>query len=157
MNLRILIIGLLFLIEPCISLSQQKSFNRQIIKLIEYNYIFVPSQKCTDTLSGTTIDGKKLKIYLFDCKGKMIIECFNKKSILIEKGAYINSLDLLKNYSYAIAVGRHINPKKRVTIEVNSYYQPLRNGIWCFYKDNGKLYKKKNYNKGIVIDSILIK
>ncbi len=126
------------------------------IKLNEYDYMFFPNSKCIDTISAKISSGYKIKLYLFDCKGKMKVECFNKKSILIEKGSYSNSLDLLKKYVYAIKVGTG-NGKKKAVLKVLSYYQPLRTGIWLFYTDRGKLRMRKRFEKGILLDSLVIK
>ena len=122
------------------------------IKLAEYNYTFIPQGRCSDTLVGNIEGSKFIKIFLFDCKGKMNVECFNKDSILLEKGSYINSLDLLKSYYYASDASR-----SKTTVKIISYYQPLRDGIWYFYDEKGKLVLNKMYEKGIAIDSAAAK
>jgi hypothetical protein len=117
------------------------------IKLAEYNYTFIPQHKCRDTFF-TKIEGNRfLKIYLFSCKGQMNVECYNEDSVIIEKGSYENSLDLLKNYYFANNATEH-----KTKIKVANYYQPLRNGIWYFYNE-GKLVFKRIYDGGIVVDS----
>ncbi|KYP16241.1 MAG: hypothetical protein A1D16_20050 [Flavihumibacter sp. CACIAM 22H1] len=125
---------------------------RYRIRLQEYSYTFIPQGKCRDTLFTKLDQGKSIKIYLFDCKGKMNVECFNKDSILIEKGSYVNSLDLLKSYYYAIDATR-----SKTTIKVSSYYHPLRNGVWYYYDDLGEPLLNKIYDRGIVIDSFIFK
>jgi hypothetical protein len=122
------------------------------IKVAEYNYTFIPQrQQCRDTFFAKIEGNRFLKIYLFSCKGSMNLECYNKDSVIIEKGPYESSLDLLKSYYYANDVTEH-----RAKIKVASYYQPLRNGTWYFYNEKGNLTLQKNYKDGIVVDSLKV-
>ena len=114
------------------------------IYINEYDYSFTPQKNdCIDTLVKMTNDGRELKIILFDCKGKMHLECFkNRKKI--EEGDYSNSLDLLKKYINTID---GITGVQRV--KVYEFYQPLRLGVWSFYDGNGKLLRKEVYKEGV--------
>jgi hypothetical protein len=116
------------------------------IYIEEYNYFFTPQKiNCLDTLVDKLDDGRTLRIFIYDCKGKMHLECF-KGHQKIEEGDYINSLDLLKKYSRAVNA---ISGRREII--VREYYQPLRSGEWFFYnKNNGKLVDKKRYVQGIL-------
>lgn len=122
------------------------SYSKKIsIYLREYNYSFTPQKEgCVDTLSKKLEDGRELKIFLFDCKGKMHIECYKNKN-KIEEGDYISSLDLLKKY---ITTVNGISGGEK--IGVYEFYEPLRSGSWIFYDNKGKLLFKKIYKEGIV-------
>lgn len=111
----------------------------------EYDYSFTPQQETwPDTIIKKIEDGRELKIVLFDCKGKMHLECFkNKKKI--EEGDYVNSLDLLKKYINTVDGTNGIQ-----NVKVYEYYQPLRSGTWFFYDLKGKLFYKKIYKSGVL-------
>ena len=128
----------------CSSFCIYKS-NKITIYLSEYDYFFTPQKaECYDTLTKKIEDDKELKITLFDCKGKMHLECFknNKK---IEEGDYVNSLDLLKRY-----INRLDGIKGTKTIKVYEFYQPLRSGTWFFYDKKGNILRKEIYKEGVV-------
>jgi hypothetical protein len=125
------------------------------VKLNEYKYTFIP-RECKGDFSVVILGGRKLKIHLIDCKGKMNLECYDRSLELIEKGSYINSLDLLKSYYYAVSIGKNIDRQHNVSIKISSYYQPLRDGVWYFY-NHRRLVMKKKYNAGILIDSLSIR
>ncbi len=128
-----------------ITSSFYRSEKKISIYLEEYNYYFTPQKNgCVDTILKKLEDGRVLKIFLFECMGKMRIECF-RANIKIEEGDYINSLDLLKKYSYGI---NGVTGKKM--IRVREYYQPLRSGVWFFYNNKGQLEFKKYYEKGVL-------
>jgi len=120
--------------------------NKKItIYLEEYEYVFTPQKiGCIDTLTDKLEDGRQLKILLFDCKGKMHVECY-KGNQKIEEGDYINSLDLLKKYTTGV---NGITGKRRIS--VREYYQPLRSGNWLFYNSKGQLLYKRVYKEGIL-------
>jgi hypothetical protein len=122
---------------------------RYRIKLVEYNFMFVPQKRCTDSIKEILPDGRLLKIKLFDCKGKLSLECYNSRLVLLEEGEYVNSLDLLKSYYYVV------DAERRATgIGVSEFYQPLRDGVWRFYNDSGKITWNVIYKNGVLIDSI---
>ena len=148
----------LFFFVHCYSLAQKASPKLLTrIYLEEYDYTFRLDGKCIATLSDEISNDRKLKINIFNCKGQLDLECYIKDTILIEKGSYINSLTLLKKYTYFHRfVPKPFPGHNEYTIGVYSYYQPLRNGVWYFYQSK-KLYMKKEYNKGILIDSIMVK
>jgi hypothetical protein len=138
---------ILLIATTCIALTTS-SFSHYdkaySIFIKEYNYIFTPQRlECNDTLTDKLDDGRKLKIFLFDCKGKMHVQCFkgNKK---VEEGEYVNSLDLLKKYSYGV---NGVTGKRRVF--VREYYQPLRSGDWLFFNSNGNIRLKRKYIEGL--------
>jgi len=136
---------LLLVFIGVISSSFYRNDKRISIYLEEYEYSFTPQKiGCIDTLLDKLEDGRHLKIFLFECMGKMHIECY-KDNRKIEEGDYINSLDLLKKYSYGV---NGITGKKR--IKVREYYQPLRSGDWLFYDSKGRLLYKKVYVEGVL-------
>lgn len=115
------------------------------IYLEEYNYFFTPQKSdCVDTIVEKLEDGRILKIFLAECKGRMHLVCYKGKN-KIEEGNYINSLDLLKKYSKGVNA---LSGKRKITVK--EYYQPLRSGEWLFYNDNGKLIGKKQYVEGVL-------
>ena len=125
------------------SFTQQKKYS---IFLEEYNYYFTPQKEgCVDTLRFDDLDGDlKLKITLFDCNGKMHLECF-RQGVKREEGNYINPFGLLRQYSKGV---NGITGKRRIS--VLEYYQPVRTGEWFFYDKNGRPLNKKKYDNGIV-------
>jgi hypothetical protein len=127
------------------------------IYLEEYKYTLVSQGKCIDTFSAKISRDRTITIHLLSCKGQMNIECYNKNLILMEMGSYINSLDLLKKYVDLVTFDQRYPNNHKVTIGIYSYYQPLRDGTWRFYNDEKKLYMQKNYKKGVLIDSIMVK
>lgn len=124
------------------SYNNDKKFT---IYLQEYNYVFTPQKiGCLDTLVEKLEDGRRLKIFLFDCMGKMHIECYKGKS-KVEEGNYTGSLDLLKKYIFL--TNGHTG---KTHVKVSEYYQPLRSGDWFFYDIKGLLLTKKNYKQGVL-------
>lgn len=140
-----MIMKYIFLTICILAISSFLTKSRKIdIYISEYDYSFTPQKDgCVDTLLRVIEDGRKLKMTLLDCRGKMYLECFknNKKS---EDGNYSNSLDLLKKYTTRVD-----GIKGAQTIQVREFYQPLRSGTWCFYDKNGNLIRKQNYKNGI--------
>lgn len=64
----------------------------------EYNLYLYPEKGCKTVYSLKANDSITLKIDLLSCKGAMNVEVYMKGS-LVEKGKYVNSLDLLKTCS----------------------------------------------------------
>ena len=122
----------------------------QRIKLVEYDVTFIPAKQAEVRI--ISLDNNRfIKIYLYNAKGKMKLECYSASdSSLLEKGNYIESIDLLKAYS----MGINATSTER-KIEVVTYFQPLRDGKWEFFK-NGKLEYYFTYNKGIKTDSTFV-
>lgn len=144
MRLNIFFLLLFFL---CSSFTKNEKGNFRI-KLIEYDLTFVPD-KCKGMI--TKVDKKKsryYKLYLKDCKGTMLFESFDlQDSTLKERGSYIASLDLLKSYIYAINA-----TTGKSEVKVSKYYQPLKDGTWYFYGDEGnKIKAKEIYKRGVLI------
>jgi len=82
------------------------------------------------------------------CKGKMQLEIFSKlDTTLIAKGEFIESLDTLKHYVSDFIIGYDDAEK----INVYSYFQPLKEGVWFYYDENGQLLRKEEYKRGIKI------
>ena len=74
----------------------------------------------------------------------MFLECYDSRdSVLLEKGNYIASLDLLKSYSNGLDIATG-----RISIEVIKYYQPLKDGIWYYFNNESVI--KKIYKRGIL-------
>ncbi|MEO8772124.1 MAG: hypothetical protein ABI402_18640 [Ferruginibacter sp.] len=136
-----LVFIMLFIIFNCVAQHNKNT----IIYLQEYGYTFTPQQsKCTDTIERKLLDGRSLRIVLFDCMGKMYIECYKGKR-KIEEGGYIASLDLLKKYIFLM----NGNTGKK-DVRVREYFQPLRSGKWLFYDSHGHIKKKELYKTGIL-------
>ncbi len=135
----------IFFLACLLAIGSSFMNSRIRIYISEYDFSFTPQKEgCIDTLVKTTEDGKVLKITLFDCRGKMHLECFKNKH-KIEEGDYINSLDLLKKY-----INRIDGTKGRQTIQVYEFYQPLRSGTWLFYDKGGKIVRREKYKDGII-------
>jgi hypothetical protein len=111
----------------------------------EYNLYLHPENGCKTVYSLKANDSVTLKINLLSCKGAMNVEVFLKGS-LVEKGKYVNSLDLLKTYSNRVGFNRKEN-KQITEIVISEYYQPLRDSLWTFYKNDSITII--NYKKGV--------
>jgi hypothetical protein len=96
------IFGILFLLL-CGYTSFKEPEGKYRIRLSEYDLVFVPDN-CNAIVSRVDKKNNRyFKLYLRDCKGAMLLECFNlKNSTLKEKGNYMPSLDLLSSYVYAV-------------------------------------------------------
>jgi len=142
-----------------IILSFNKLFGQNLnrIYLEEYKYTLVYDGKGINAFSAKISGDRTIIIHLLSRKGQMNVECYDKDLVLIEKGAYSNSLDLLKKYVDLVTFDDRYPGNHKAAIGVYSYYQPLRNGIWSFFDKRKKMYMKKNYIKGILIDSLVVK
>lgn len=116
------------------------------IYLTECNFYFYPEKGCKNIYNKKIDDSTYININLFSCKGNMYVRLY-VDSVLVEEGKYINSLDLLKKYNYRVGFSRKYN-KSITEVFVSSYYQPLRDSIWNFYKKDSII--KKIYKKGIL-------
>lgn len=126
------------------------------IYLEEYGYTLIVDKKCKGIFLVTLSENRTIKINLFNCRGKMNVKCYGNTGKLLEVGSYIGSLDLLKKYVENITFSQRHPGHRKISIGIYKYYQPLRDGRWHFYNDD-KLFMIKNYEKGILIDSALIK
>ena len=113
------------------------------IYIKEYDVYLYPDKGCYKNYTLKVNDSTILKINLSSCKGSMMVERYDKE-LLVEKGKYINSLALLKSYSYGQVSGRK---KSFSEIIVSEYYQPLRDSVWLFYNHGGVT--RKIYNRGV--------
>lgn len=137
------VIGVAWLLHlPC--LAQDSSTVK--IKILEYRLNFYPAN-CDSTYNFRINQGRHLSINLMNCFGRMEVMCLDDADHIVEKGNYVNSLGLLKEYRTQIEAS-----SLKKTITVVAFYQPLRDGTWFFYNTNGRLIKKIKYNKGIVVD-----
>lgn len=96
-----------------------------------------------DTLYTFKYNDTVLKVELYNCRGAMDVEWYDKKDLSMVKGRYLNGLDILKQQ----AVKKDTNGLK---VYVEKYFRPLKHGTWEYYK-NGSLVKYENYIKGIKI------
>jgi antitoxin component YwqK of YwqJK toxin-antitoxin module len=99
---------------------------------------------CNDSLTKYVGNDRKVVVHLSDCMGKMYVKVYKNNKIL-EEGNYVNSLDTLKGYTYKNTLGG----EKEIVVE--KYFQPLRNGVWVFYKHKGNILRKVNYKNGVRI------
>ena len=113
----------------------------------EYNVYLYPDNGCSKRYTLKANDSTTLKVNLSSCKGSMMVEVYFK-DMLIEKGKYINSLDLLRKYDNRVSYNRKKN-KHISEIIVSEYYQPLRDSVWLFY--NHDSVSRKVYNRGIEV------
>jgi len=113
------------------------------IYLSDYGFYFVPN-KCNDTLSRRVNDSTYIKLKLSNCRGQMTIQQFDKKGVLVLSGFYCSSLDTLKQYLAKYDLWGNL-----FKIEVQKYFQPLKDGVWIFYYD-GQIERKEKYKKGIL-------
>jgi hypothetical protein len=116
------------------------------IYLKECDFYLYPEKGCKNVYNKKINDSSYININLYSCKGNMYVKLY-VDSILVEEGKYINSLDLLKKYNNRVGFSRKYN-KPIAQIFVSSYYQPLRDSIWTFYKEDSVI--RKVYRKGIL-------
>ena len=116
------------------------------IYIKEYDLYVYPDKGCKVLYEFQRNDSILIKIELKSCKGELNLKLFNN-GILIEEGNYVNSLALLSNYK----IGR-ISSRKKMHDEiiVEKFYQPLRHGIWRFYRE---ITKQEIYEFGILLPS----
>ena len=82
-----------------------------------------------------------IKIFLYDCKGNMVINFFHSDSILYCSGNYKNSLDTLSHYVY------DIDPLTGCAIpSVYKYFKPIKDDLWFYFNKKGKIISKLKYN-----------
>lgn len=116
------------------------------IELPDYGVYFYKISS-SDTLKKLT-DSSCVIFYIKSCEGEMDVEewYINNEGIKKElkaKGNYMASLDLLKQY-----MGKE-DDFGDVEMFVESYFQPLKNGTWKYYSENGEFLKEEYYQKGI--------
>lgn len=109
-----------------------------------YGVEILEVEKIGDTIDYEKSSIERFKFVFYDLKGKCYMERYvNNK--LSEKGYYENSLDTLKRY----VSGRNNNGTTS-PIYVQSYFEPLKNGLWLTYKYGKE--KKEEYVMGIAIE-----
>lgn len=101
--------------------------------------------KCNDVITKYLNDSSHLKIKLYDCRGKMDLEKFDKMGNLVLKGNFENSLDTLKHYIVQFSA---IDLSEKII--VHKYFEPLKEGVWIYYKD-GKEMRREKYKAGILV------
>lgn len=113
------------------------------IYIKEYDLYLYPDKGCQISYEIKKNDSVLIKIDLKSCKGELNLKLYNH-SILIEEGNYVSSLALLSKYK----IGR-VSSRKKMHDEmiVEKFYQPLRHGIWRFYKG---IITKEIYKVGIL-------
>lgn len=92
-------------------------------------------------------DTKYFLCYLKDCRGAMDFEAYENGKKMIE-GRYINSIDTLK---HCVIVNDGHNPDQPMVVKVEEYFEPLKDGVWKYYNNQGKLVKEETWSKGILI------
>ncbi len=113
--------------------------------LQEYDIKIYPKKlNCSDTLTAELKNKIILKLYVKDCMGAMKVICF-KGEVKISEGEYCNSLDSLKKY--VLNLKAHGGEKE---ISVSTYFQPLRDGLWIYYNNAGRIKYSEYYKKGIL-------
>ena len=137
---------MLFTLGAVFVLAGFKSKGIYTIYIKEYNVYFSPVKGCNTQYEIKANDSIFLKLKLYDCRGEMTVEAF-KNNILVEKGKYKNSLALLRSYGIGRQGGLRFPEKVSDKIIVNEFYQPLRDGIWLFYRTDSV--EKRVYKLGI--------
>lgn len=99
-------------------------------------------EKLGDTVYYEKSSIEKFKFVFYDFKGKCYCERYIKGKIF-QKGNYENSLDTLKRYTS----GR-TNHGVTSPIAVQSFFEPLKNGIWVTYNNNQEI--KEEYIMGLL-------
>ena len=114
----------------CAFLSGFKIFYREAVPIYfeEYGVEILAIPKLGDTLHYNVSSKEDFKFVFFSRKGKCYCERYLNR-VLYEKGYYENSIDTLKRY----VSGRRSNGKTS-PIEVQKYFEPLKNGKWVVYK-----------------------
>jgi hypothetical protein len=74
-----------------------------------------------------------LVLYLKDCKGELSFSFFRGKE-LITTGSYKATSDTLKQYSFG-KIKNRINDTILYTTQIISYYKPIKDGLWKYYKN----------------------
>lgn len=98
-------------------------------------------EKLGDTVYYEKSSVEKFKFVFYDRMGKCYCERLVKDKIF-QKGSYENSLDTLKRY-----VSGRTNHGITTPITVQSFFEPLKNGVWITYKNNIEI--KEEFAMGI--------
>jgi hypothetical protein len=132
-------LGCLFFLNA--GFKKQRDYQSIPIYFSEYKVEveYIPALRDTFLFNNSSMEDFKFVFY--DKRGKCYCERYLNK-ILVEKGNYENSLDTLKRYHST----RKSNGSAPLSVE--KYFQPVRNGMWIFYK--GKNVIKKNYKMGVL-------
>ncbi len=141
--------SLLFILFLPISIYAQE---RSLIGITfkEYNHRIYPYIKGDSITYTKVVDSITLQIQLYDKKGEAFVTVLDRKTKeKKEEGFYLNSLELLRNYQTVTQFIFEPVEKDTTYIIVDSYYQPLRNGSWKFYRQ-GNLFEEIIYERGLV-------
>ena len=125
-------------------LSTIKSESQDFVPVIfrEYGVQINSIEKLNDTVYYEKSSNESFKFVFRDHKGKCYCERIIKGNIY-EQGNYENSLDTLKRY-----ISTRKSTGKTSPITVQSFFEPLKNGIWITYKNKKEL--KETYVMGVL-------
>jgi len=105
---------------------------------------YAPFHSLQDTIiEHSNIGTSIIKILLKNCTGEAIIWKYRGNSLLIQ-GQYVSSIDTLKEYATKFNL-----QGDALGIIVSKYFEPLKDGLWVYYKKNGKLLRKEQWSNGI--------
>lgn len=128
------ILSMLLIIMASLNISYAQyalsleSNNNIPIYFREYGVLISRVDKLGDTIHYQKSSIENFKIVFRDVKGSCHYQRY-VKGILFEEGNYANSLDTLKRY-----VSGRTNYGVPTPISVQSYFEPLKNGVWISYK-----------------------
>lgn len=100
-----------------------------------------------DTVKKVISEEEYYMCYMQDCRGAMKFEAYSRGVRVIE-GNYVNSLDTLK---HCVIVDDGHSPDQSQVVKVETYFQPLKDGVWKYYNEQGKLIKEEAWSKGILL------
>jgi len=139
----------ILLIFACLSSSAQDSNNCKIVlhyqTILGVNiYAYAnPEWKFRDYYRSD--DTITFKFHVEDCMGQGHMDTY-KDRVLIARQYFINSLGTLKAYTTNI---------NAVTLEewisVETYFEPLEDGIRSYYDSTGNIIKKQKFKRGIEV------
>lgn len=140
-----IILTTIFIFSSLLVIAQEQT--KIPIRYEEYRYYYILKNSNKDTVFlKRKLDSLTLNIQLYSDMGASYVKVIKTNcGEIVEEGAYVNSLDILKRYARTFDPITYISK----TI-VESYYEPLRNGEWKIYK-NGKLNEIILYDKGMQI------
>lgn len=113
-----------------------------------YGTYFPTHFSCPDTIKHVMSDTQYYLCYMRDCRGEMKFEAYSNDHVIIQ-GEYVNSLDTLK---HCVVVDDGHDPDQPMVVKVEQYFEPLKDGVWKYYDDQGNLVKKEIWERGILIE-----
>src|SRR5687767_4666537 len=100
----------------------------QVDIYIREHKITITPKTCNEERIIKFPDSSYIKINLVSCWGKLSLQNFDKKGVLLAEGYYCESLDTLKEYVTVHSLD--FSDEKMI---VYKYFEPLKDGIWTFY------------------------